>query len=234
MINFFRKKRKSLADDNKALKYTRYAIGEIVLVVIGILIALQLNSWKEEIKAKEDLKASMNLMLDDLSQDITFYNKEIERIGTRVLLLIDFSQGNYSEIDIETIPGEVAFNIPNKNFGTTYISLKADRKFNLIKNIELKKRISSYYEVSCKEYSGFAIWHKKFVTETIESYLILNLPYQRNYNVNAKDVINELENGKLLSLTNYQITVQDEALEKIKENKLLAKEISKQINSEFN
>jgi len=37
MINFFRKKRKNLADNNKALKYTRYAIGEIVLVVIGIL-----------------------------------------------------------------------------------------------------------------------------------------------------------------------------------------------------
>ena len=42
MINFFRKKRKKMADDNKALKYTRYAIGEIVLVVIGILIALQI------------------------------------------------------------------------------------------------------------------------------------------------------------------------------------------------
>jgi len=39
MINFFRKKRKTLANDNKTLKYVRYAIGEIVLVVIGILIA---------------------------------------------------------------------------------------------------------------------------------------------------------------------------------------------------
>jgi len=47
MINFFRKKRKILANENKVFKYTRYAIGEIVLVVIGILIALQLNTWKE-------------------------------------------------------------------------------------------------------------------------------------------------------------------------------------------
>ncbi len=39
MINFFRKKRKKLADDNKVIKYGRYAIGEIVLEVIGILIA---------------------------------------------------------------------------------------------------------------------------------------------------------------------------------------------------
>ncbi len=47
MINFFRKIRKKLADDNKPLKYARYAIGEIVLVVIGILIALQINNWND-------------------------------------------------------------------------------------------------------------------------------------------------------------------------------------------
>ena len=47
MINFFRKIRKQLADDNKPLKYARYAIGEIILVVFGILIALQINNWNE-------------------------------------------------------------------------------------------------------------------------------------------------------------------------------------------
>ena len=48
MINFFRKIRKQQADDNKPLKYARYAIGEIVLVVIGILIALQINNWNQQ------------------------------------------------------------------------------------------------------------------------------------------------------------------------------------------
>ena len=47
MINFFRKTRKKLADDNKFFKYWRYAIGEIVLVVVGILIALSINNWNE-------------------------------------------------------------------------------------------------------------------------------------------------------------------------------------------
>jgi len=48
MIPLFRKIRKKMADDNRPLKYMRYAIGEIVLVVIGILIALQINNWNEE------------------------------------------------------------------------------------------------------------------------------------------------------------------------------------------
>ena len=53
MINFFRKIRKQLADDNKPLKYMRYAIGEIVLVVVGILIALSINNWNEGKKLKQ-------------------------------------------------------------------------------------------------------------------------------------------------------------------------------------
>ncbi len=50
MIPLFRKIRKKMADDNKPMKYARYAIGEIILVVIGILIALQINNWNEERK----------------------------------------------------------------------------------------------------------------------------------------------------------------------------------------
>src|SRR5210317_1501904 len=47
MNNFFRRIRKQLADNNKPLKYMRYAIGEIFLVVIGILLALQINNWNQ-------------------------------------------------------------------------------------------------------------------------------------------------------------------------------------------
>jgi len=56
MINFFRKIRKQFADDNKPLKYMRYAIGEIVLVVIGILIALQINNWNEDRVKKNSIE----------------------------------------------------------------------------------------------------------------------------------------------------------------------------------
>jgi hypothetical protein len=52
MINFFRKIRKKLSDDNKPLKYMMYALGEIILVVIGILIALQINNWNEDRKRR--------------------------------------------------------------------------------------------------------------------------------------------------------------------------------------
>ena len=47
MIKFFRKIRQNLLSEGKTGKYFKYAIGEIVLVVIGILIALQINNWNE-------------------------------------------------------------------------------------------------------------------------------------------------------------------------------------------
>ncbi|MGB5321955.1 DUF6090 family protein, partial [Lutimonas sp.] len=61
-----------MADDNKPLKYMRYAIGEIVLVVVGILIALQINNWNEERQLKESVKVYLNRLVEDLNNDVKF------------------------------------------------------------------------------------------------------------------------------------------------------------------
>ncbi|WP_157473012.1 DUF6090 family protein [Eudoraea adriatica] len=50
MIKFFRRIRYDLMEKNKTGKYFKYAIGEILLVVIGILIALSINNWNEKVK----------------------------------------------------------------------------------------------------------------------------------------------------------------------------------------
>ena len=69
MINFFRKIRKKLADDNKPLKYMRYAIGEIALVVVGILIALSINNWNERNTIQENITAQVSALILDLKRD---------------------------------------------------------------------------------------------------------------------------------------------------------------------
>ena len=58
-----------MADDNSRLKYARYAIGEIVLVVVGILIALQVNNWNEDRIEQNKVKALLNGIHDDLKKD---------------------------------------------------------------------------------------------------------------------------------------------------------------------
>ena len=78
MIPFFRKIRKKLADDNQFLKYSRYAIGEIVLVVIGILIALQINNWNEGKKSDEKLNLLLVKVQNELLYNIKAANFLIE------------------------------------------------------------------------------------------------------------------------------------------------------------
>lgn len=69
MIKFFRHIRKSLLMENKTSKYFKYAIGEIILVVIGILIALQVNTWNENRKFKNTEKELLENMLFNLKSD---------------------------------------------------------------------------------------------------------------------------------------------------------------------
>ena len=78
MINFFRKIRKQLADDNKPLKYMRYAIGEIVLVVVGILIALSINNWNENKKTIRLEKQYLERLELDLVQDTLYFNRRLK------------------------------------------------------------------------------------------------------------------------------------------------------------
>ena len=67
MIKFFRHIRKSLIEENKMGKYFKYAIGEIILVVIGILIALQINNWNEQKKIVEKEKQALTEIVSDLN-----------------------------------------------------------------------------------------------------------------------------------------------------------------------
>jgi hypothetical protein len=69
MIKFFRHIRKNLVVENKTGKYLQYAIGEILLVVIGILIALQINNWNEVKKTEAKVKNSLVALRNDLVQD---------------------------------------------------------------------------------------------------------------------------------------------------------------------
>ena len=69
MIKFFRKIRYNLMEKNKTGKYFKYAIGEIILVVIGILIALQINNWNEKRKLQNETNTYLNQKLENLKED---------------------------------------------------------------------------------------------------------------------------------------------------------------------
>ena len=83
MIKFFRKIRQKLLSENKFSKYLYYAIGEIVLVIIGILLALQINNRNSERIEKNTFNSNLQFVIEDLEQDKTdllILIKERERV----------------------------------------------------------------------------------------------------------------------------------------------------------
>ncbi|SEL78317.1 hypothetical protein SAMN04488008_105187 [Maribacter orientalis] len=78
MIKFFRRIRQRLLTENKFYKYLLYAFGEIVLVVIGILIALQINNWNEEQKNKAIEQQLLISLLQEFETNLTILTKTIE------------------------------------------------------------------------------------------------------------------------------------------------------------
>ena len=85
MIKFFRKIRQNMIKENKVSKYLLYAIGEIILVVIGILIALSINNWNEQMKENEHEQIILNRLQKEfdsnkkqLYQKIEIRNKVIK------------------------------------------------------------------------------------------------------------------------------------------------------------
>ncbi|MDX1702448.1 MAG: DUF6090 family protein, partial [Melioribacteraceae bacterium] len=74
MLTFFRKIRKKLLGTANTSKYILYAVGEIALVVIGILIALQINNWNERNKTRAKEYQALSEILSDLDVSITSLN----------------------------------------------------------------------------------------------------------------------------------------------------------------
>lgn len=145
MIKFFRNIRKTLLTEGKTANYFKYAIGEIFLVVIGILIALQINNWNQNrINKNYELKMLRELV-EDLKLDTTFMNvqfKRIERFEESVNLVLNDPQ-NLKENGNLFLFGGVYF-IQNTKAIETIKAGNVQIPFN----DNLRKQINSHYHSS--------------------------------------------------------------------------------------
>ena len=111
MINFFRRIRKNLLSENKVSKYLLYALGEILLVVVGILIALQVNNWNEDRNSRQFEIRMLTEVRNALSDDLDICQmlkerNEAKQQGIQEMLKMITSEESY--------PDSVILNVYNK------------------------------------------------------------------------------------------------------------------------
>ena len=82
MIKFFRKIRQKLLSEGNTGKYLKYAIGEIVLVMVGILLALKVNNWNENRKLQNTINNLYSIIKNDLQSDIMVIDEIVNYMET--------------------------------------------------------------------------------------------------------------------------------------------------------
>jgi len=191
MLKFFRRIRQNLLANNRFGKYMLYAAGEILLVVVGILIAFNVNTWSEARKLRNtELKYFRNLKTD-LIADIELLHEIIDLSNTKVAAarrikkqsdaltvgsLYDFSSDMQDLIFVDEFR-------PNDN---TYEEMKSSGNLSLIQNDNLKLKLLNLK----KAYAGIQSSHEHI---------------RYDFNVFLEDFEHYIDWGKYYDLTKSNI-----------------------------
>ena len=135
MIKFFRKIRQNLLLEGKTGKYLKYAIGEIVLVVIGILIALSINNWNESRKEEKLKENYYQQLLSDFEIDNNFAKEKISYLQAEIKKIDDYNK-IYAKPDLSIT--EIFDNILKSDFITSGLEYKTSTIETLINTGDIK------------------------------------------------------------------------------------------------
>lgn len=151
MIKLFRHIRQSLIKENRMGKYFKYAIGEILLVVIGILIALQINNWNEqqkENKLEQEYYCRLleDVMLDDLQIDeLLLASQERLKAANQATRLLQKEKAKKIEVSIQINEAIKAIYADFKPNDAAFVDLKSGANLNIIKDKLVISALNNYF-----------------------------------------------------------------------------------------
>ncbi len=192
MIKFFRKIRQQLLSHYRFSKYMIYAIGEIILVVIGILIALKVNNWNER---QNNLKYEQSILIE-LKKELENNLKQLEekRFMRKDLVMgstqwiINLMENEDLIVDLDTIHHHLSRTLIVPSYDPM-ISITSELinsgNLRLIQNAELRTKLTQWPNLA----NDFVRDEEEFVTFMYEHYMIFLL---KNYRV--RPLINEIQN----------------------------------------
>jgi len=146
MIKFFRHIRKSLLSKGNIGRYFTYAIGEIILVVIGILIALQINNWNERRKDNLREEAILSQLQEEYEANLQQLDEKMQLRST--IIQSGFTLVNYMDSSEPVNRDSLFFHLSNVVFDPTFDPVQNDLissgNIRLIKNNKLRRLLSNW------------------------------------------------------------------------------------------
>jgi len=184
MIKFFRRIRYDLMETNNTGKYFKYAIGEIVLVVIGILIALQINNWNENRINNVEEKTILKALQTEISENQLILAKGLKDHGNAFRLIKELN--DYISPEPEKIENKRLDSLMfSLGWLPTYMpkegvinSILASGKISLIKNNELNSKLATWSSL-LNHYNTTLNWSEKDVFELVLPYIKDKYPFKR-------------------------------------------------------
>jgi hypothetical protein len=242
MIKFFRHIRRRFISEGKTKKYVLYAIGEIILVVIGILIALQINTWNTEYDNKRIISKNSKTLIDNLEKDCVYIINVLNNMTEHKMELLAYEMRLSKPTGtIDTVikiaryefrPRVQTVEFPNEN---AYKTMLLSGEINLFDRV-LTQDIYDFYsqhefldKVSQENFERFGRAIETYTnsysfnvpTTTIKGHLQDEL-WQH---INAKDLIAKF--NKLLQSQRVQYGRQEELETVLKETSLLILKLRK-------
>ena len=260
MIKFFRHIRQSMIMKNQTGKYVKYALGEIILVVIGILIALQINNWNEASKQSKIEQTFLKRLKIDLEENIANWESLIafqEKRNEGVKAFIKFSLMDNSD--------SIGMILPHFNpvlrwddmtiNQVTFKEMQSSGKLDIIQNDSIKIKLlqlDQQYQIVLKRNETIKLGHEKGVSEpygkTVKSinYFVLDQSneelfprmysreeletYQQQFIDDLMDLVNNQVFLNTLIASKYNFTL---IVGEMEEARLKAEELLSLINNEL-
>ena len=210
MVKFIRKIRQRLLSENKFSKYLIYAIGEIILVVIGILIALGINNWNENWKKKDEEKIILINLNEDLKTDssqFAYYEQQFKEIDQLHLELFKLA---HEKLALDSISEPILMR--RLLFFKQLVDIDFKDNLKEIANLKINNALTNYV----RSVQDMEMIYHSHVTPLINDQLKPLLAENNIYNVNnwfsiknrsSKDKTYKAMNGKNLMDKNKLIAL---------------------------
>lgn len=202
MIKFFRKIRQKLLTENKFTKYLLYAIGEILLVVIGILIALRINSWNTNNENIALEKVYLERLKEDHSWNINEYSRRVNYFITKKSSIEAYLKGN----DGNQSYSWINFVMAHQTRTSSYNELVSTGSLKIIRDTRLREmldNLKAYTEHSYRELEyirQFSVLDQKALRSIAQhDYSIVNDSLIIARSIDIEELSNAPELKKILS-----------------------------------